>query len=110
MTLHTYANLPSQEWLYDEGDDASKGVYVAKIEELRAMAGPIVQRYFDKVEADRQAVQARIDAEKAAKAAAEAEARKAAGEPEKPAAEEAGKDEEMTDADAPKAEVEEASS
>ncbi|KAJ9143987.1 Hsp88-like protein, variant [Coniochaeta hoffmannii] len=100
----------AEEWLYDEGDDASKGVYVAKIEELRAMAGPIVQRYFDKVEADRQAVQARIDAEKAAKAAAEAEARKAAGEPEKPAAEEAGKDEEMTDADAPKAEVEEASS
>jgi heat shock protein 4 len=105
----THANPPTQEWLYDEGDDASKGVYVAKIEELRAMAGPIVQRYFDKVEADRQAVQARVDAEKAAKAAAEAEARKAAGEPEKPA-EEATKDEEMTDADAPKAEVEEASS
>lgn len=101
----------TEEWLYDEGEDASKGIYVAKIEELRALAGPIVQRYFDKVEADRQAVQARIDAEKAAKAAAEAEARKAAGGgSDKPAAEEAPKDEEMTDADAPKAEVEEASS
>lgn len=67
-----------------------------------------MQRYFDKVEADRQAIQARIDAEKAAKAAAEAEARKAAGG-DKPA-EESTKDEEMTDADAPKAEVEEPSS
>ncbi|KAB5572348.1 heat shock protein 70 family, partial [Coniochaeta sp. 2T2.1] len=99
----------TEEWLYDEGDDASKGVYVAKIEELRAMAGPIVQRYFDHVEIERQKVQARVDAEKAAKAAAEAEARKAAGESPKAAVEEpVSKEEEMTDADAPKAEVEEA--
>ncbi|RDA89632.1 hypothetical protein CP533_1951, partial [Ophiocordyceps camponoti-saundersi (nom. inval.)] len=69
----------AEDWLYDEGDDASKGVYVAKLEELRAMAGPIVQRHFEHVEAERQAVQERIDAEKAtaAQKAAEDEARKA---------------------------------
>ncbi|RDA85604.1 hypothetical protein CP532_0906 [Ophiocordyceps camponoti-leonardi (nom. inval.)] len=70
----------AEDWLYDEGDDASKGVYVAKLEELRAMAGPIVQRHFEHVEAERQAVQERLDAERAAaaKKAAEDESRKAA--------------------------------
>ncbi|KAG7288023.1 Heat shock protein hsp88 [Staphylotrichum longicolle] len=92
----------SEDWLYDEGDDATKAVYIAKMDEIRALAGPVVQRHFEKVEAERQALQARLEAEKAKKAA-EAEARKAA-EAEK--AQEA-KDEEMTDADAPhKAEVE----
>jgi heat shock protein 4 len=71
------------------------------MDEIKALAGPIVQRHFEKVEAERQALQARIDAEKAAKKAAEEEARKAE-------AEKAAKDEEMTDADAPKPEVEEA--
>jgi len=91
----------AEDWLYDEGEDASKGVYVAKLEELRAMAGPIVQRHFEKVEADRQAVQARVEAEQAAKKAAEEEARKAAE------AEKAG-DAEMKDAEAPQPETEEA--
>jgi heat shock protein 4 len=95
--------MESQDWLYDEGEDASKGVYIAKIDELRALAGPIRQRYLDKVEADRQAVQARVDAERAAKKAAEEEAKKAAGGAETSEA----KDEEMTDADAPKPETEE---
>lgn len=77
------------------------------MDEIRALAGPIVQRYFDKVEADRQAVQARIDAERAAKQGAEEEARKAA-EGDKPSQDGGSKDEEMTDPDAPpKAEVEE---
>lgn len=93
----------AEEWLYDEGEDASKGVYIAKIDELRALAGPIRQRYLDKVEAERQAVQARVDAERAAKKAAEEEAKKAAGGAETSG----GKDEEMTDADAPKPETEE---
>ncbi|KAI1645878.1 heat shock protein Hsp88 [Daldinia loculata] len=94
----------TEDWLYEEGEDATKAVYIAKMDEIRAMAGPITQRYFDKVEADRQALQAKLDAEAAAKKAAEEEARKAA-EAEKG---EATKDEEMTDADAPKAETEEA--
>ncbi|KAK0735876.1 heat shock protein 70 family [Apiosordaria backusii] len=89
-----------EDWLYDEGDDATKAVYVAKIDEIRALAGPIIQRHFEKVEAERQALQARLDAERAAKKAEE-EARKAAEKSD-------SKDEEMTDADAPKAEVEEA--
>ncbi|KAH7375596.1 hsp70-like protein [Plectosphaerella cucumerina] len=91
----------AEDWLYDEGDDTTKAVYIAKLDELRALAGPISQRYFEKVEADRQAVQARIDAEKAAKRAAEEEARKAA---EAAKAAEGGKDEEMTDADKPEVE------
>lgn len=85
-----------QDWLYDEGEDASKGVYIAKIDEIRAMAGPVVQRHFEKVEAERQAVQERVDAEQAAKRAAEEEARKAAEAEKTP---EGGADAEMKDAD-----------
>ena len=60
------------------------------------MAGPIVQRHFEKVEAERQAEVERIEA----KRQAEEEARKAA-EAEKAAN---AKDEEMTDAEAPRPE------
>ncbi|KAI0165682.1 heat shock protein Hsp88 [Xylariaceae sp. FL1272] len=94
----------SEDWLYEDGEDATKAVYVAKMDEIRAMAGPITQRYFDKVEADRQALQAKLDAEAAAKKAADEEARKAA-EAEKG---EGKGDEEMTDAEGTKPEVEEA--
>lgn len=86
-----------QDWLYDEGDDTTKAVYIAKMDEIRAMTGPIVQRHFDKVEQERQELQARLDAEAAAKKAAEDE-RKAA-EAQKADAPET-KDEDMTDADA----------
>lgn len=98
--------MSTEDWLYDEGDDATKAVYVAKIEEIRALAGPVVQRHFDKVEAERQALFEKLEAEKAAKKAEE-EARKAKEAAEK-AAQEGAKDEEMTDADAPKPVVEEA--
>ncbi|KAH6631646.1 Hsp70 protein-domain-containing protein [Chaetomium tenue] len=94
----------SEDWLYDEGDDTTKAVYVAKMDEIRALAGPVVQRHFDKVEADRQALMAKLEAERAKKAA-EAEARKAA---EGDKSQDGAKDEEMTDADAPKPDVEEA--
>jgi heat shock protein 4 len=102
----------SQDWLYDEGDDATKAVYVAKMDEIRAMAGPIVQRHFDKVEAERQAVQARIDAEQAAKKAAEEEARKAAEAAKQGDSMnvDAAGDDEKASGGAPKAEVEEAES
>ncbi|KAI0198953.1 heat shock protein Hsp88 [Astrocystis sublimbata] len=93
----------SEDWLYEEGEDTTKAVYIAKIDEIRAMAGPISQRYFDKVEADRQALQAKLDAEAAAKKASQQEAGKEA-EPEKA---EGAKDEEMTDAEPAKPEVEE---
>ncbi|KID90734.1 Heat shock protein Hsp88 [Metarhizium guizhouense ARSEF 977] len=95
----------AEEWLYDEGDDASKGVYIAKLDELRALAGPIVQRHFEKIEAERRAVQERIEAEQAAKRAVEEEARKAA-EAEK-AAQQGSNDQEMKDADASQVQSEE---
>ncbi|KAL6858491.1 heat shock protein 70 [Trichoderma novae-zelandiae] len=95
----------TEDWLYDEGDDASKGIYIAKMDEIRALAGPVVQRHFEKVEAERRAVQERVDAEQAAKRAAEEEARKAA-EAEKGA--QGGADQEMKDADGAQAETEEA--
>lgn len=93
-----------QDWLYDEGEDATKGVYIAKIDEIRAMAGPIVQRFFDKVEAERQAVQQRVEAEKAAKRAAEEEARKAA---EAQQSTQGGNDQEMKDAETSQPETKE---
>lgn len=85
--------------MYEEGDDTTKGVYVAKIDEIRAMAGPIVQRHFEKVEAERQAALEKAEAERAAKKAEE-DARKAAE------AEKANADQEMKDADAPQQETE----
>lgn len=65
------------------------------MDEIRAVAGPIVQRYFDKVEEERAAAQAIADAEAAKKREQAEAARKAAL-----AQESASKpDEEMTDAD-----------
>lgn len=84
----------TEDWLYEDGEDTTKGVYVAKIDEIRAMAGPIVQRHFEKVEAERQAALEKAEAERAAKKAEE-DARKAAE------AEKANPDQEMKDADAP---------
>ncbi|KAM0557951.1 hypothetical protein ACHAPJ_005115 [Fusarium lateritium] len=88
----------TEDWLYEEGDDTTKGVYIAKIDEIRAMAGPIVQRHFEKVEAERLAVQEKVEAERAAKKAEE-DARKAAE------AEKSNGDQEMKDADAPQQET-----
>ncbi|KAF2427224.1 putative heat shock protein Hsp88 [Tothia fuscella] len=75
----------SEDWLYDEGEDATKAVYISKIEEIRAVAGPVVQRYLDKIELERQAVlqkqeeeQAKKRAELAEKVQLEHEAKKAA--------------------------------
>jgi heat shock protein 4 len=45
----------AENWLYEEGEDTTKAVYVSKIEELRSYAGPIAQRYFDREEEKRQA-------------------------------------------------------
>jgi heat shock protein 4 len=101
-----------EEWLYDEGDDASKAQYVSKKEDIRSIAGPIIQRYNDKIESERQAVMEKQQKEHAAKQAElerakrEAESKKQA---EAPPAEEP-KDAEMTDAEAQKPDgVEEAS-
>ena len=79
-------------------------MYIAKIDEIRALAGPVVQRHFEKVEAERLATQERVEAEKAAKRAAEEEARKAAEAEKTPPA---GGDQEMKDAEALQPETEE---
>ncbi|KAF3137193.1 adenyl-nucleotide exchange factor sse1 [Orbilia oligospora] len=90
----------AENWLYDEGDDTTKAAYVAKHEELRSVAGPIVQRYNDKEEEKRQAQRAQRDAVERAR---EDAAKKA---------EEAKKDTEMKDAgdDILQPEIEEADS
>ena len=101
-----------QDWLYDEGEDATKAVYVSKIEEIRSVAGPIIQRYNDKIEEERQA-RLKEEEERAAAKRAEVEAKKKAEEEAKKAQQEkeaaangkaeAGgepKDAEMNDADA----------
>ncbi|KAL8866249.1 MAG: hypothetical protein Q9174_006412 [Haloplaca sp. 1 TL-2023] len=97
----------SEDWLYDEGEDATRGIYVAKMDEIRFVAGPIVGRYQEKIEEERQAVlkaeeekMAKKRAEAEAKKKAEEEARKAKEEKEKPARKE---DAEMKDAPAAEA-------
>ncbi|KAL5116169.1 adenyl-nucleotide exchange factor sse1 [Pleosporales sp. CAS-2024a] len=93
-----------EDWLYEDGEDATKNQYVSKKEDIRAIAGPIIQRYNDKIEGERQAKMEKQQQEMAAKQAElerakrEAEANAQANAP--PAAEE--KDTEMTDAEAQK--------
>jgi heat shock protein 4 len=43
-----------QDWLYGDGEDTTKAVYTARLEELRSVIAPIAQRYFDKEEEKRQ--------------------------------------------------------
>ncbi|KAF2279269.1 heat shock protein Hsp88 [Westerdykella ornata] len=96
-----------EDWLYDEGEDASKAQYVSKYEEVRSIAGPIIQRYNDKIEEERQAV-LKKQQEAAAAKQAEIERKKREEEAKKQEAEQ--KDTEMSDADNVKPdEVEEAS-
>jgi len=92
----------TEDWLYEDGEDATKAVYIAKIDEVRSVAGPVIQRYRDKLEEDRQALLKKHEEEAAKRRAeedtrkkAEEEARKA-DEAKKAAAE--PKDEEMKDA------------
>ncbi|KAF1992433.1 putative heat shock protein Hsp88 [Aulographum hederae CBS 113979] len=84
----------TEDWLYDDGEDASKAVYIAKIEEVRAVAGPIIQRYNDKLQEEREAI-LKLQEEEAAKKKADADAKKKAEEDSK----KESKDEEMTDAE-----------
>ncbi|KAG5438443.1 hypothetical protein PCANB_002932 [Pneumocystis canis] len=37
----------TEEWLYDEGEDTTKAVYLEKMEDLVKIAAPILQRKFD---------------------------------------------------------------
>lgn len=96
----------SEDWLYEEGEDTTKAVYISKIEEIRAIAGPVIQRYKDKLQEE---LNAKIAAEEAAAAAKKAEfdAKRKADEEAKQAKEAADKktnDQEMSDADVAKPE------
>ncbi|KIV83892.1 hypothetical protein PV11_05880 [Exophiala sideris] len=93
----------TEDWLYEDGEDASKAQYVAKMDEIRFVAGPVIQRYNDKIEGERQAAQQKQE-EEAARKRAELEAKKKAEEAskktEEPKKEEASApDTEMKDAD-----------
>ncbi|MFS7984332.1 putative Heat shock protein 70 family [Helianthus anomalus] len=35
----------TEDWLYEDGEDEAKGVYVAKLDELKKQGDPIEQRY-----------------------------------------------------------------
>ncbi|MCJ1228001.1 adenyl-nucleotide exchange factor sse1 [Toensbergia leucococca] len=76
----------SEDWLYEDGEDATKAVYISKMDDIRFVAGPIVARYQDKIEEERQAV-LKVEEEKLAKKRAEVEAKKKAEEDAKKAAE-----------------------
>ncbi|KAE9600486.1 hypothetical protein Lal_00046058 [Lupinus albus] len=39
-----------EDWLYEDGEDETKGVYVAKLEELKKQGDPIEQRYKEHTE------------------------------------------------------------
>ncbi|GBF64765.1 heat shock protein [Trichophyton mentagrophytes] len=45
----------TEDWLYEDGEDTTKAVYMSKMDDIRFLSGPIVQRYLDKLEAERQA-------------------------------------------------------
>ncbi|KAJ5902112.1 hypothetical protein N7495_002640 [Penicillium taxi] len=87
-----------EDWLYEEGEDTTKSVYVAKMDEIRFIAGPIIQRYKEKVEAERDAI-LKAEAEAAAKKRAELEAKKAEEDAKKAEEAKPEGDAEMKDAD-----------
>jgi heat shock protein len=80
----------AEEWLYGDGDDATKAQYIAKYEELASIGNVIRGRYLSKIEEERQAKVAAQEAEKQRKMAEKLQADKAAREAK--AAEEAAND------------------
>ncbi|KAI5785061.1 heat shock protein 70 family [Peziza echinospora] len=59
----------AEEWLYGDGDDASKAAYIQKYEEIRGVAGIINQRAFDFEEERRQKNRKHNEGDAAQKAA-----------------------------------------
>ena len=91
-----------EDWLYEDGEDASKALYVSKKEDIRSIAGPIIQRYNDKLQEEESKKREKWEKEAAAKQA-EIERQKREAESKKgdaPAPEE--KDAEMPDAETTK--------
>ena len=86
---NTYCNFTDgQEWLYDEGEDATKNQYIAKLEELLSIGGPVRQRFLDaqekarqeqiRIQQEREAEEKRLREEAEAAKKAQEEANKAA--------------------------------
>ncbi|KAH6629700.1 heat shock protein 70 family [Boeremia exigua] len=85
-----------EDWLYDDGEDASKAQYVSKKEDIRSIAGPIIQRFNDKLQEEESKKREKWEKEAAAKQAEiERQKRESEKKGEKPAEEDA----EMKDAD-----------
>lgn len=80
----------SQDWLYEDGEDATKAQYVAKHEELRATAAAVIQRFNERRQAEEDERRAKAEAE-AAKKREEEEAKKQADAEARAAAEAAKK-------------------
>lgn len=57
--------MDTEDWLYGDGEDAKKAKYVARLEDLQRMAGPIRGRFFEEQNK-------KIEAERAAREAADA--------------------------------------
>ncbi|KAK3671606.1 adenyl-nucleotide exchange factor sse1 [Recurvomyces mirabilis] len=69
-----------EDWLYDEGEDATKAQYIAKLDELRGSAGPIIQRFNDKRQEEEDARREVAEKAAAAKREQDAAAKKVAEE------------------------------
>lgn len=77
--LHDRLNA-TEEWLYGDGDDASKGQYIARYEDLASIGNLIKGRYQSKIEEERQSKLAKKEAEAQRKMAEKLNAQKAARE------------------------------
>ncbi|XPS78610.1 adenyl-nucleotide exchange factor sse1 [Ascochyta lentis] len=92
-----------EDWLYEDGEDASKAQYVSKKEDIRSIAGPIVQRYNDKLQEEESKKREKWEKEAAAKQAEiERQKREAESKKEGQAPPTEEKDTEMADAETTK--------
>ncbi|KAF2127777.1 heat shock protein 70 [Dothidotthia symphoricarpi CBS 119687] len=95
-----------EDWLYDDGEDATKAQYVSKKEDIRSIAGPIIQRYNDKIQEQQQAVREKYEKEAAAKQAdIERQKRDIESKRQAEAPQTEEKDTEMTDAETGKSDA-----
>ncbi|KAF1361322.1 heat shock protein Hsp88 [Lizonia empirigonia] len=92
-----------EDWLYEDGEDASKAQYVSKKEDIRSITGPIIQRYNDKLQEEESKKREKWEKEAAAKQAEiERQKREVESKKEGQAPQTEDKDTEMTDAEATK--------
>lgn len=92
-------SLDTEDWLYGDGEDATKAQYVAKYEELATKGNLIKGRQASKLEEERQAKLAKQEAEQHRKMAEKMQADKAAREAAAQKAEEENKDKVDADGD-----------